>query len=116
MGSVPVDADHTQGLALWSSDGVHWNPASGALVTAMGGIVLASTGPSWHAEVVIGGRDGGIAVGQVDGAPGAELWWHSSDGQQWQLLANYPPLGAWPGPGEESVASRTAHWPATGRE
>jgi hypothetical protein len=98
VGSVPVDPDHTRGVALWSSDGRHWSSGT-SLPFAQGGTVLAATAPSWGADGLYVAHAGFIARDLCCGAPGAELWWQSPDGQHWQLLKDFPPLGAWQGPG-----------------
>ncbi len=98
VGATPIDADHDQGTAIWSSDGLHWTQAP--QLVARAGIVLASSGPTWGATGLWTGRSGFLAHGGVFGAPGAEIWWQSSDGQSWQHLTGYPPLGPTQGEGE----------------
>jgi len=41
----------------------------------------------------VSGRDGLIAVGEVDSTPGATLWWQSADGRDWRPLPGFLPLG-----------------------
>ena len=99
IGAHQTDADHHEAMALWSSDGRHWSSAPMPVAMA-GGTVLAATQPSSAALTVVTGRNGFIVTGGTGGAPGAALWWQSDDGQHWQELSGYPPLGAWPGEGE----------------
>jgi hypothetical protein len=98
VGATPIDADHDQGAALWSSDGLHWTQAP--QLVARAGIVLASSGETWGVIGMWSGRSGFIAQGRVFAAPGAEIWWQSSDGRSWQKLTGYPPLGPTTGEGE----------------
>jgi hypothetical protein len=98
VGATPVDADHDQGAALWSSDGLHWT--QGPKLVSRSGIVLASSGETWGFIGLWTARSGFIAQGRVFAAPGAEMWWQSGDGHTWQKLTGYPPLGATTGEGE----------------
>ncbi len=101
VGAIGPDIENTTGLALWSSDGETWAPAEGALVAVRGGNALVVTGPpGWSVGSIDSGSDGAIAIGGIAAAPGMTLWWQSSDGRHWHKLENYPPIGAWPGPGE----------------
>ena len=101
VGTYPVDAiGHDAGAALWSADGTHWSRADAGPVLAMGGVRLASSGPTWGLTSAEFGRDGAIAVGGPFGAPAPTLWWQTSDGRHWQDLQDYPALGPTLGEGE----------------
>lgn len=93
VGALPVDADHERAVALQSVDGATWTgPYPLALATASA-VILASTGPSWGATALVAGRNGFIATGQINAAPGAALWWQSANGREWRPLPSFPPLG-----------------------
>jgi hypothetical protein len=67
---------------MWSADGRSWTATP-----------LPGTGPASVVTAIVVGRSGLIAVGRSYVAPGAALWWQSSDGRHWRLLDGYPPLG-----------------------
>lgn len=89
-----VEPQREDKAALWSTDGRHW-VATGPMPTASrAGIALAAYPVIW--TTVVGGRDGFIVSGGAEAVQGTQLWWQSGDGQHWQLLSGYPPLGAVP--------------------
>jgi hypothetical protein len=93
VGSLSVDQSHDRAVALRSLDGRTWSGPYPLHLFSSSGVILASTGPSWGARVLVAGRDGLIAVGGVISTPGASLWWQSANGRDWQPLPTYPPLG-----------------------
>jgi hypothetical protein len=100
VGAQEVDPEHEAAAALWSTDGRSWVVTGPMQIASRTGVVLAASQPSWTAGTIVAGSGGFIVTGGVEAAPGAQLWWQSSDGQHWQALSGYPPLGAQPGEGE----------------
>ncbi len=92
-GAVVTDTAQSVAATLWSADGRVWSP-SGAMPTAtVSGVRLASTGQQSIVTSVVVGSEGLIALGRFVATPGADIWWHSTDGRHWQVLPTYPPLG-----------------------
>jgi hypothetical protein len=100
VGAISVDtANNDRAAALWSTDGVHWTQTP--RLVARGGMVLTASGPApFGATQLLTGRSGFLALGRVFATPGADIWWQSGDGRQWQNLTDYPPLGPTTGYGE----------------
>ncbi len=77
--------------ALWSADGSRWSARPDLMPTSP--VLVAGTGSTVDA-VAVGSR-GVIAVGHSVTVPGPALWWQSTGHGRWQVLEDYPPLGAW---------------------
>ncbi len=92
VGAVPSaeSPEALTGIALSSPDGLHWT--SVALPDP------DARGLPWGADGLFVGSNGFIAHGSVFAAPGAEVWWQSSDGRHWRLLPDFAPLGVSPTP------------------
>ncbi len=78
----------SEAAALWSADGRRWSATPTLLPTSR------SSGSDVGSAAVslVVAPDGMVAVGG-DTAPGASLWWRSVDGQHWEALPAFPPLG-----------------------
>lgn len=92
-GQRRTNATHGQAATLSSADGRTWvGPPALPLASSLGS-VGACSGLSTAVESISVGHDGLIALGQWLGSPAADIWWQSTDGQQWQVLGGYPPVG-----------------------
>jgi hypothetical protein len=76
--------------ALWSADGRHWPKAPTLLPTSASG----SGSPAISNAVTLTVGDQGMIAAGIGGSPGSALWWRSADGQHWQALQGFPPLGS----------------------
>jgi hypothetical protein len=90
IGSWTKGSAPTRAAALFSTDGRHWPKAPTLLPTS-----APSPGPPVvsTALALSVGEQGMIATG-FGGVPNATLWWRSADGQHWQALPKFTPLGA----------------------
>ena len=76
--------------ALWSADGRHWPKTPVILPTSASGSGM----PAFSNAVKLMVGDNGMIAEGIGDAPGAALWWRSSDGRHWQPLETFSPLGA----------------------
>jgi len=90
IGSWMKGAGPTRAAALWSADGRHWPKVPTLLPTAASG----SGSPAVSNAVTLMVGDHGMIAAGIGGSRGAALWWRSADGQHWQALQRFPPLGA----------------------
>jgi hypothetical protein len=80
----------TRAAALFSADGRHWPKVPTLLPT----VASRSGSPAVSTALTLSvGERGMIATG-LGGSPSAALWWRSADGQRWQALPKFTPLGA----------------------
>ena len=89
IGSWTKGSAPTRAAALFSADGQHWPRTPTLLPT----IEQRSGAPTVSTALTISvGAAGMIATG-FGGSPSATLWWRSADGQHWQVLPTFTPLG-----------------------
>ncbi len=88
VGRWSTSDNRGEAASLWSADGQHWSPVPTLLPTSPRPVL---NGGSTAVSLVVG-RNGMVGVGDVT-APGAALWWQSSDGRRWQPLRTFAPLG-----------------------
>jgi hypothetical protein len=95
--AVSEDNDHDtiKAVALTSPDGRHWTSRTLPRKGFSPGWIPAGSGTGAGGLAV--GSSGLIAIGGLDSAPGAVLWWSSLDGRTWKPLPKFPPLGIWYG-------------------
>jgi hypothetical protein len=79
----------SEAATFWSSDGRHWTEQPTVLPTTR----EAGSAPRSDVTSLVVGRDGMLAVDREVTAPGATLWWQSSDGRRWQPVPTFGPLG-----------------------
>ena len=92
VGATQAGATQASAATFWSADARDWVPRS--LPQALESRVIpVATSPSSTVTRLVAARDGLIAVGSVLATPGAELWWQSADGLDWNPLPGYGPLG-----------------------
>ncbi|MGH2464022.1 MAG: hypothetical protein ACRDGI_01030 [Candidatus Limnocylindrales bacterium] len=90
VGAWAKGAGPARAATLWSADGRHWPKVP----TLLPGVVSGSgSAVVSNAVSLVVGDDGMVAAG-IGGYPGGTLWWRSADGQHWQALKDFPPLGA----------------------
>jgi hypothetical protein len=90
IGSWTKAGGPTRAAALWSADGRHWPKTPTILPSG----ASASGAPAFSNALTLKvGDQGMIAVG-IGGSPFSALWWQSTDGQHWQALPSFPPIGA----------------------
>ncbi len=89
IGSSTRGAGPSRAAALWSADGRHWPKTPTLLPTSAPGSGSAAFS---NALTLTVGDQGMIAAG-IGGTLAGALWWRSADGQHWQALPGFPPIG-----------------------
>jgi hypothetical protein len=89
IGSWKQGGGPARAATLWSADGRRW-PKTPILLPA--GASGSDSQAFSNALTLNVGDQGMIAVG-IGGTPFSALWWRSADGQHWQALPGFPPLG-----------------------
>ena len=89
VGSWRQAGGPTRAAALWSADGRHWPKTPTLMPSGASGPGSAAFSNALSLHV---GDQGMIAVG-IGGSPFSTLWWRSADGEHWQALPRFPPLG-----------------------
>jgi len=89
IGSWKHGGGPARAATLWSADGRRWSKTPTLLPSGASG---SGSSAFSNALVLNVGDQGMIAVG-IGGSPFSTLWWRSADGQHWQALPGFPPVG-----------------------